>query len=103
MVEYVEGSDIYGHKIQRYRFACIVLNILGLQSGVAGLLDCTSDQGLNQISRQLRIINVVQKFTYTFDDEIESLKKMFSERRASPFDFNQHGFSLLGVSCAPDQ
>lgn len=104
VIEYVEGSDSCGRKVQRYRFACFTFErLLSLRSVVAGMMENRRMPGsAPQVSRHLRIITVVPKwsepFTCVYMNDLVGLQRLFSTRKAGPFLYNEQGFSLLGVS-----
>ncbi|KAK7419180.1 hypothetical protein QQX98_003520 [Neonectria punicea] len=105
VVEYVQGINPTGRKIHRYRFACLATGIADLASGMAGVFTWAEDMSAQtrpHVSRQIRDLNIVPSSSETFlfvrENNVRGLRKLFSEGKASSFDYDQQGNSLLCVA-----
>ncbi len=103
-VEYLEGRDSEGRRTQQYRFLSFSNGILGGSSGISGYL--THFEGISSsyqpsIARQLSVLNVVSSSSEAFrcasNNDADRLRNLFTNKAASPFDFDEHGRSLLAV------
>ena len=60
-----------------------------------------------RITRFVRALNIVpdssEVFQYTRNNDVEALQKLFAEKKASPYDYNENGESLLDVSMLRSQ
>lgn len=102
VIEYTEGFDTYRRNIKRFRFASFAQGVLG-HSGAAGVFTRThvDAQTPPSVTRQIRVLNVVpstsEAFKYARVNDVEGLQRLFADRKASPFDYNEEGNSLLAV------
>jgi len=105
VVDYAEGTDKENRKIQRFRFASFAVGIADLPpSGVAGLFTSYQDSPSGhscRINRQIRVLNVVSSRSDAFrcarNNDVKGMMQLFSAGKASPFDFDENGRSLLTV------
>jgi hypothetical protein len=60
-----------------------------------------------RITRFVRALNIVpdssEAFRYTRNNDVKALQKLFAEKKASPYDYNESGESLLFVSMLQSQ
>jgi hypothetical protein len=60
-----------------------------------------------RITRFVRALNIVpdssEVFRYTRNNDVKALQKLFAEKKASPYDYNESGESLLYVSMLRSQ
>jgi len=60
-----------------------------------------------RITRFVQALNIVPNssdvFRYTRNNDVKALQKLFAEKKASPYDFNESGKSLLYVSMLQSQ
>jgi hypothetical protein len=105
VIEYVEGTDDYGRDVREFRFASFSSDTLGYGSAMTGLFTCTPrllHEQRPHVARQLRVLRVIPStsdaFRFARDNDVDKLKNLFKAGLASPFDYDQHGRSLLAVS-----
>ena len=60
-----------------------------------------------RITRFVRALNIIpdssEVFRYTRNNDVKALQKLFAEKKASPYDYNERGQSLLHVSMLRSQ
>ena len=60
-----------------------------------------------RITRFVRALNIIPDssdvFRYTRNNDVKALQKLFAEKKASPYDYNEKGESLLHVSMLRSQ
>lgn len=99
-IELAEGQDVLGRRVRRIRFASFSVRPSGHGSAVIALV--SQAEGVReQISRQIRVLNIRPRTDDVFDfakrNDVQGLRRLFVDGRASVFDYDGAGFSLLHV------
>jgi hypothetical protein len=97
----VEGEDPLGRRFQHIRFTAFSVKPSGDGSAIFGRISRIHVGIGQQIRRQLRLLNILPRdspvFSFAANNNVDVLKRLFAEGKASILDYDEDGLGLLWV------
>ncbi|KAH7347286.1 hypothetical protein B0T11DRAFT_322085 [Plectosphaerella cucumerina] len=95
----VEGEDPLGRRFQHIRFTAFSVKPSGDGSAIFGRISRIHVGIGQQIRRQLRLLNILPRdspvFSFAANNNVDVLKRLFAEGKASILDYDEDGLGLL--------